>query len=88
MQRRKFIKLIAAVAALPFTVRAQQRAMPIVGFINSESSKTYARFLDAFAKGCDKRVLLRDETLLFNIGGVRMTTSKPMILLLNLFVFP
>jgi putative tryptophan/tyrosine transport system substrate-binding protein len=51
MQRRKFIKLIAAVAALPFTVRAQQRAMPIVGFINSESSKTYARFLDAFRQG-------------------------------------
>ena len=52
MRRRDFIKVVAGSAvAWPFAARAQQPAMPVVGFINAASAQGYARQLAAFLKG-------------------------------------
>ena len=53
MRRRDFIKGIvgSAVTARPFAARAQQSAMPVVGFINAASAHGYAPELAAFLKG-------------------------------------
>jgi putative tryptophan/tyrosine transport system substrate-binding protein len=52
MRRRKFITLVGtALVAWPLAVRAQQPAIPVVGFVNVASPQGYARPLSAFLKG-------------------------------------
>ena len=51
MQWRAFITLLGGAAAWPLTVCAQQRGMPLVGFINSGSAGGYAFLQDAFRQG-------------------------------------
>jgi putative ABC transport system substrate-binding protein len=52
MRRRDFIKVIASsAAAWPLTTRAQQPALPMVGFVNAASAKGYESHLSAFLKG-------------------------------------
>jgi putative ABC transport system substrate-binding protein len=52
MRRRDFIKVIAVSAAgWPFALRAQQPAMPVIGFINGGSSDANAGWAAAFRQG-------------------------------------
>jgi putative ABC transport system substrate-binding protein len=52
MRRREFISLIGGVAATwPLASRAQQPALPVVGFINPASANNYEPQLSAFLKG-------------------------------------
>jgi putative tryptophan/tyrosine transport system substrate-binding protein len=53
VRRREFIKIIAgsAIETLPLAVNAQQRAVPVVGFINASSAENYKRQVAAFLEG-------------------------------------
>jgi putative ABC transport system substrate-binding protein len=55
MQRREFIALLSgAAAAWPLASRAQQKTMPVIGYLGSGSAESEAPFREPFLKGLEQ----------------------------------
>jgi putative tryptophan/tyrosine transport system substrate-binding protein len=64
MRRREFIKLLGgAVAAWPLRVHAQQKAMPVVGFVNGGAADAGSRYLAGFRKGLSETGFVEGQTV-------------------------
>ena len=51
MIRRKFIMLLGGAAVLPFAARAQQRAMPMIGYLSGRTADSDTSMLVAVRRG-------------------------------------
>jgi putative tryptophan/tyrosine transport system substrate-binding protein len=64
MRRREFITLLGSTtAAWPLAVRAQQPAMPVVGFIHGGAADADASYVASFRKGLNETSYVEDQNV-------------------------
>jgi putative ABC transport system substrate-binding protein len=70
MRRREFIALLGGAATWPLGARAQQAAIPVVGFINPAFAHGYTPQVAAFLKGLGetgyvegRNVAIKDDSM-------------------------
>jgi ABC-type uncharacterized transport system substrate-binding protein len=63
MRRREFIAGLGSVAAWPMVARAQQAAMPVIGWLSTRNSETDAYVLPAFRRGLNRHGYVEERNV-------------------------
>ena len=77
MKRREFITVLGGVAAAwPVAARAQQPAMPVIGFLGSQSPDVTADYLRGFHQGLKDGGYIEDQTVLVDYRWAENQTDR------------
>src|SRR4051812_48597772 len=63
MKRRDFIRGLGVMVAMPFAVRAQQPAMPVIGFLSSRTPAQAEYIISAFRGGLKETGYIEGQTV-------------------------
>jgi putative ABC transport system substrate-binding protein len=63
MRRREFVRLLGGVAVWPLAARAQQPAMPVIGFLHLTSLETNLENLATFRRGLGETGFIEDKNV-------------------------
>jgi putative tryptophan/tyrosine transport system substrate-binding protein len=76
MRRREFITVLGGAAAWSFAARAQQPAIPVIGFLRSASLIDVPHFVTAFRNGLQETGFVEGQNLAIEFRSAENEPAK------------
>ena len=88
--RRKFLATLGGAGAWPLAARAQQAAMPVIGYLNSGSPESDAPRLTGLRRGLNETGYVEGRNFLIDIAGreTKLTDCQHWRLIWSNFEWP
>ena len=75
LKRRDFILLAGGTATWPLVARAQQPAVPVVGFLSGVAAADFPKYVTAFRKGLSETGYVEGRNVAIHVGRLLLAPS-------------